>query len=218
MHFMYIICALGMVPVERTIIINYHAWSTAHRDAQLLDFKWRKRGSFKHASEASFFELAPAVMRGLGVPGWGPDEFAFGRIQRFFFVVLAEALPHAQAAMYAEVAMFSRGAVDEASGLPTINLDRIIPLPRIIPAKLLTTPIVAAPLLSNDHDTILACARRSRDFLSKIEGTELTHANRVKARRAHQQLAQCRQDLRLFAGNSNTRLILGSTIKLTDIH
>ena len=91
-------CFLGIVPVGRTIIINYHSWSTAHRDAELLRFKWGKRGSFKHASEASFFELAPAVMCGLGVPDWRPDEFAFGRIQRFFFVVLTEGPSSAQAA------------------------------------------------------------------------------------------------------------------------
>ena len=211
-------CFLGIVPVGRTIIINYHSWSTAHRDAELLRFKWGKRGSFKHASEASFFELAPAVMCGLGVPDWRPDEFAFGRIQRFFFVVLTEGPSSAQAAMYAEVVLFSRGAVDEASGLPTINLDRIIPLPRVIPAKLLTTPIVAAPLLSRDHDTILACARKSRDFLSTVEGMTLTHANKVKVRRAHQQLVQCDQDLRIIGGSTSTRLILGSTIKLTDVH
>ena len=211
-------CFLGIVPVERTIIINYHLWTTADRDAHLLTFATRKRGSFKHASEASFFELAPAVMCGLGVPGWRPDEYAYGRILRFFFVALAQGPSSLDAVMYAEVSMFSPGAVDEASGLPTINIDRVIPSPRVIPAKLLTTPVIAAPLTTIDQDTFMACERKHREFLATVEGTRLSRSAKLKVRRAHRELAQCAEALQLLGGSIRTRLILGGTIKLAEIH
>jgi hypothetical protein len=211
-------CFLGIVPVERTIIINYHLWTTADRDAHLLTFAARKRGSFKHASEASFFELAPAVMCGLGVPGWQPDEYAYGRILRFFFVALAQGPSSLDAVMYAEVSMFSPGAVDEASGLPTINIDRVIPSPRVIPAKLLTTPVIAAPLTTIDQDAFMACERKHREFLATVEGTRLSSSAKLKVRRAHRELAQCAEALQLLGGSIRTRLILGGTIKLAEIH
>ena len=93
------------MPTAQPIIINHHLWSTADRDAELISFVTRKHGTFKHASEASFFELAPALMHGLGVPNWQPDEYAFGRILRFFFMALPGAAD-VDASMYAEVAYF----------------------------------------------------------------------------------------------------------------
>ena len=157
-------------------------------------------------------------MCGLGVPGWRPDEFAFGRILRFFFVALEQGPSQLDAVMYAEVSLFSRGAVDEASGLPTINLDRVMPSPRVIPAKLLTTPVIAAPLTTLDQEAIMASERKNREFLSTVDGTKLSSTTQLKVRRAQKELAQCAEYLQFLGGNNRERLILGSTIKLADIH
>ena len=114
--------------------------------------------------------------------------------------------------------MFSPGAVDEASGLPTINIDRVIPSPRVIPAKLLTTPVIAAPLTTIDQDTFMACERKHREFLATVEGTRLSSSAKLKVRRAQKELAQCAEALQLLGGSIRTRLILGGTIKLAEIH
>ena len=215
---MYVVCTiyvlLGIVPTIQPIIINYHVWSTADRDAELISFAASKHGSFKHASEASFFELAPTLMRGLGVPTWQPDEFALGRILRFFFVALPGRVADADASMNAEVAIFSRGEIDYATGLPTINLDRVIPMPRVIPAKLLVTPIIAAPLLSRDQEKIMSCARKARACLAAVDSTSLNSKTRLKVKRQHRLLTQCERDLQVMGG-TRVRLILGGTINLS---
>ena len=214
---MYVLCTnyvlLGVVPTAQPIIINHHLWSTADRDAELISFATSKHGTFKHASEASFFELAPALMHGLGVPNWQPDEYAFGRILRFFFMALPGAAD-VDASMYAEVAIFSRGEIDSASGLPTISLDRVIPMPRVIPARLLVTPIIAAPLLSRDQESIMSCARKARARLAAVDSTSLKSQTRLKVKRQHRLLTQCDRDLQVMGGTC-VRVILGGTINLS---
>ena len=207
----------GVVPEGQRISINYRDWSTAACDARLLSLSTLKFGSFKHASQASFFELAPPIMHGLGVAKWPPDQYAYGRVLRFFFIMLPTGPDHSDvhASMFAEVSIFARGVVDDASGLPTIDIDRVLSSPRIIPANLLITPIIAAPLPTHDEVVVMASARKSRSYLGSVDPHAATRnaKTRRKVRQAQANLLSCARDLKTLGGTT-TRLILGSTITL----
>ena len=205
----------GVVPVGQRISINYRDWSTAACDARLLSLSTLKFGCFKHASQASFFELAPPIMHGLGVAGWPPHQYAFGRVLRFFFIMLPTGTDHTDVSMFAEVSIFARGAIDDASGLPTINLDSVLSSPRVIPANLLITPIIAAPLPTHDELVVLASARKNRSYLGSVDPHAATHnpKTRRKVRQAQANLSSCARDMKTLGGTT-TRLVLGSTIIL----